>query len=179
MFDRIKKLKFRKYKNCNIIHNVMIDKYSNIGEYTYVGHYSIITKSDIGRYCSIAPFVTIGLGEHDLSLISTSSEFYEDNVYNKLTKDNVVIGNDVWIGTKATILRGVKIGNGAVIGANSVVTRDIPDFAIAVGAPARVIKYRFSKDDIEKINKSRWWDNEIDIARNIQKNILNSNYKNI
>lgn len=135
--------------------------------YTYVGHYSISTKSDIGRYYSITVFVTIRLGVHDLSLISTPSEFYEDNVYNKLTKDNVVIGNDVWIGTKAKILREVKIGNGAVIGANSVVTRYIPDFEIVVGAPARVIKYRFSKDDIEKINKSGWYDNEIDIARNI------------
>lgn len=168
MFDRIRGLKYRRYKNCNIIHNAMIDKYSEIGEYTYIGHYSIITKSKIGRYCSIAPFVTIGLGEHDLKMISTSSEFYEGNVYSKLTEKEVIIGNDVWIGAKATILRGVKIGNGAVIGANSVVTRDIPDFAIAVGSPARIINYRFTNNEINKINLSEWWNEDITLAKDIQ-----------
>lgn len=175
MFNRLKQLKYRRYKNSKIIPSASIDKFTKIGENTYVGDYSIITKSIIGRYCSIGPYVTIGLGEHDIYKISTSSDFYEENVFEELTKDKVVIGNDVWIGTKATILRGVSIGNGAVIGANSVVTKNVPDYAVVVGCPARIIKYRFSEEKINTINNSQWWKYDLETAKQIH-NKINSNY---
>lgn len=72
----------------------------------------------------------------------------------------MIIGNDVWIGVGSIIRRGVTIGNGAVIGANSFVNKDVPPYAFAVGSPARVIKYRFKKEMIEKIEESCWWQYE-------------------
>lgn len=70
---------------------------------------------------------------------------------------NQKIGNDVWIGRDVTILPSVNIGDGAVIGTGAVVNRDIPPYAIAVGVPAKVIKYRFTPDEIEKLLKIKWW----------------------
>ena len=69
----------------------------------------------------------------------------------------IIIGNDVWIGAHATIMGGVKIGNGAVIGAGAVVAKDVPPYAIVLGNPARVIKYRFDEATIEWLQKLRWW----------------------
>ena len=140
-----------------VLESSIIDKNSEIGNYSFISSNVIITKSKIGNYCSIAPCAKIGLGEHDYHNISTSVRFIE-NPYQELTKKECKLGNDVWVGTNAVILRGVTIGDGAVIGANAVVTKDIPPFAIAVGAPTRILKYRFSEDKINKIIASKWWD---------------------
>lgn len=145
--------------------NSIISGDSKIGNYTYIGYNTSISKSNVGNYCSIANNVSIGNGDHDPSKIATSSLFYF-HPYKKLTLESCTIGNDVWIGVDAIIKRGVKIGNGVIIGANSFVNTDIPDFAIAVGSPARVLKYRFSKQKIEAINRSQWWDYELQEARN-------------
>lgn len=144
--------------------NSMIDDNTVIGEHTFVGKNCNITKAVIGRYCSIANNVSIGQGEHDLERISTSSLFYS-NGYETLTKQPCNIGNDVWIGTDSIILRGVQVSDGAVIGANSVVTKDIPRFAIAVGSPAKVIRYRFEPEMIDKVINSKWWDKELGGAK--------------
>src|SRR5690349_1524407 len=88
-----------------------------IGRNTYIGFNCTITRAVIGRYCSIANNVSIGVGEHDLSRISTSSLFYDDP-YKVLTEGECSLGNDVWIGTNSVVRRGVVIGDGAVIGAN-------------------------------------------------------------
>ncbi|WP_152184256.1 CatB-related O-acetyltransferase [Sulfurimonas indica] len=153
-----KNISFRADLDDNVVIGEMttIDMHTRIKAYTYIGRNCNITKSQIGRYCSIANNVSIGQGEHDLTKISTSSLFY-DNAYDMLTIKECVIENDVWIGTDSVILRGVKVGNGAVIGANSVVTKDIPPYAIAVGSPARVIRYRFPEDKIQQLIKSKWW----------------------
>ncbi|MGX9519172.1 CatB-related O-acetyltransferase [Vibrio mediterranei] len=143
-----------------------IDKFSTIGSYTYIGRSCTISKANIGNYCSIANNVSIGQGEHSLEKISTSSIFYKD-AYNVLTANECTISHDVWIGVDAIILRGVMIGTGAVIGANSVVTKDVPPFAVVVGSPAKIIKYRFKEEKIETILKSRWWDAAPDIATKI------------
>ena len=78
--------------------------------------------------------------------------------WNEINPKKTHIGNDVWIGRNVIITNGASIGNGAIIGAGSVVTKDIPDYAIAVGNPARVIRYRFTPEQIEQLNKIKWWD---------------------
>ena len=84
------------------------------------------------------------------------------------TKGDVVIGNDVWIGFGATILSGVTIGDGAAIGACSVVTRDVPPYAIAAGNPVQVIRYRFDEETIQKLLQIKWWDwSEEKVTENI------------
>jgi len=143
---------------------VFIDINTSLGKYNFIAENTIITKSKIGSYCSIAPYVKIGLGEHDYKKVSSSVRFIKDS-YSVLTQSDCVIGNDVWIGTNAVVLRGVNIGDGAVIGANAVVTKDIPPFAIAVGVPAKVIKYRFSKEKIKQIIESKWWNYDIEEAK--------------
>jgi virginiamycin A acetyltransferase len=155
----------RRYKNVKIMEDVSIDAYCSVGEYTFIGSNSIITKSKIGRYCSIAPNVSIGLGEHIIDRVSTSSIFYGKESYNILTKGNLEIGNDVWIGTKAIILRGVKIGDGAIIGGGAVVTKDVPPFAIVAGSPAKLIKFRFSSEKISKILEVKWWEKDLEEAK--------------
>lgn len=152
--------------NIEIREGTYIDGSSVVGSYTYVGRNCAITKSSIGRYCSIANNVSIGQGEHELDRISTSSIFY-DASYEMLTNKECNIGDDVWIGVDAIILCGVSIGIGAVIGANSVVTKDVPPFAIVVGSPARIIKYRFDTDKADSILNSQWWDNPPEKAKSI------------
>lgn len=78
-------------------------------------------------------------------------------------KGDTVIGNDVWIGQNATFMPGVKVGDGAIIGTNAVVAKDIPSYSIAVGNPARVVKMRFDEKTIEKLLKIRWWDLPIEV----------------
>jgi virginiamycin A acetyltransferase len=157
----------------------VIMPYSNVssdsilGDYTYVGYNCNITKAVIGRYCSIANNVTIGAGEHLIYDISTSSLFYQ-NAYNTLTKDSCVIQNDVWIGVNSVIRRGVTIGNGAIIGANTFVNKDVPAYAIVVGNPAKILKYRFEEGKINFLIQSKWWDLNIEEAKEFI-NKLNEN----
>jgi acetyltransferase-like isoleucine patch superfamily enzyme len=147
-----------------ILKGVSIDSESEVGSYTYIGCNTHITKSMIGRYCSIANNVSIGQGEHLLDNISTSSKFYR-NPWEILTKDNCEISSDVWIGVDAVILRGVKIGIGAVVAANAVVTKDVPPFAIVGGVPARLIRYRFSEEQQLLILNSHWWKEDFILAK--------------
>ena len=139
---------------------------SNIDSYSYVGPRSEIICTDIGKFCSIADNCSIGLPAHSIKNISTSpifttqkngtgSSWISSSTFQEY--DRVIIGNDVWIGTKVIIMGGVRIGDGAIIGAGSIVTKDIPDYAIAVGAPAKVIKYRFDRPIIEKLIEMEWW----------------------
>ena len=155
--------------NIEIRENTYIDNNSRIASYTYIGYNCFITKSQIGRYTSIANNVSIGMGEHKLDRISTSSLFYE-NPYETLTEKECIVGNDVWIGVDSIIRRGVKIGDGSVIGANSVVTKDVPDFAVVAGVPAKVLKYRFEENVQKLIKDSKWWLLELEEAKKVLKN---------
>lgn len=117
----------------------------------------------VGKYCSIANGVHIFLGgDHRPDWVTT----YPFSVFLKeaqeipghpRTKGNVIIGNDVWIANGATIMSGVTIGDGAVIGAKAVVAKDVPPYAIVVGNPAKVVKYRFNPQQIEKLLAIAWW----------------------
>jgi len=139
---------------------------TEIDSYTFIGFNSLISKTQIGRYNSIASNVNIGHGEHPLDLVSTSG-FFIENTYDELTGKNCVIESDVWLGAGSIIRRGVTVGVGSVVGANSFVNKDVPPYAIVVGSPAKIIRYRFAQDQIERLLKSTWWKHELDDARKL------------
>jgi len=156
----------KQVRNIQIMSGTQISADCQIGDYTYIGFNCFITRCNIGRYCSIANCVKIGQGEHDINHISTSTLFVQ-NPYQALTSAHCIIGNDVWIGVDSIIRRGVTIGDGAVIGANSFVNTDIPDYAIVAGSPARIVKYRFPPEIAAMIKASNWWNYDLQAASKI------------
>jgi len=137
---------------------------SVLDEYSYISQFSIVNKTVIGKFCSIGPGCYIGLWEHNTEVSTHSFYLYEHSGnfvkgYRNYDKDEITtyIGNDVWIGANAVILKGIKIGDGAIIGASSVVTKNVPPYAIVVGNPAKIIKYRYSQDDIYWLLRIKWW----------------------
>lgn len=148
---------------------------SMIGDYSYVGRHSRIVYADIGKFCSIAGEVLLGMGTHTLNNLSTSPIFTEIKngtgyKWADLTEikpfRRVKVGNDVWIGTRAMIMGGVTIGDGAVIGAGAIVTKDVPPYAVVAGVPAKIIRNRFLEEEISMIKAQPWWDMPEDFLRN-------------
>lgn len=163
--------------------DIFVDKKFIIGDYTY-GKPLVIFENDesnliIGKFCSISENVTIFLGgNHRTDWISTYpfnvlTEYFPEGkniLGHPATKGNVIIGNDVWIGRNVTILSGIKIGNGAVIATGSVVTKNVGDYEIWGGNPAKLLKKRFDEELIKKLQATNWWDWEIEkIKTNIDK----------
>lgn len=150
----------------------------NIGFMSYFGNNCVFVNSSIGKYCSIASDCKIIAGNHPTSeFVTTHPAFYSKNrtagrCYVSTNKFDefkfadkkrtmfVIIGNDVWIASGSKILAGVSIGDGAIIAAGSMVTHDVPPYAIVGGIPAKIIKYRFHDGDIKWLLSFKWWNKD-------------------
>jgi acetyltransferase-like isoleucine patch superfamily enzyme len=154
-----------------------------VGDYTYFDRHislALFTPDDrikIGKFCSLAKDVVIFGGGNHITTRATTFPFKwlsaevepEERYTDAASKGTTMIGHDVWVGYGATIMSGVKIGNGAVIGAQAVVAKDIPAYAIVVGNPAKVIRYRFKPETIERLLELAWWEWEpAKIAANLE-----------
>jgi acetyltransferase-like isoleucine patch superfamily enzyme len=137
---------------------------SELGAYSYLSQNTLVNKTIIGKFCSIGHGSYIGLWEHNTAVSTHSFYLYETSGgFVKGFRDyekcaiTTHVGNDVWIGANSVVLKGRTIGDGAIVGAGSIVTRDVPPYAIVAGNPARLIKYRFSPDDIAFLTHLQWW----------------------
>lgn len=139
-----------------VLADVKIDSDSSVDDHSYIIS-GLVKNTKIGKYCSIAANVTIGADRHPTDWLSTHHFQYNDTDNFKSLKITT-IGNDVWIGANAVIMTGVNIGDGAIIGSSAVVTKDVPPYAIVVGIPAKIIRYRFNPDIINKLLELKWWD---------------------
>ncbi|MCD7771218.1 MAG: CatB-related O-acetyltransferase [Oscillospiraceae bacterium] len=151
-----------------------------MGMYSYVAGECFFSHTRIGRFCSIGSNVRIATGAHPTSsFVSTHPVFYdvdtavgkgfvknnkfEEYKYTDKSKKVLLdIGNDVWVASNALFVDGITVGDGAVIAAGSIVTHDVPPYAVVAGVPARVIKYRFTDDDIDFLQKLKWWDQPLE-----------------
>ena len=148
-----------------LFENVVLIK-SSLGCHTYIQTGSRIINTTIGKFCSIAPNVTIGPGIHKINSVSTHPSFFLKHtplIKTFVDKDlfestrKTTIGHDVWIGEKVVILDGVNIGTGAIVAAGAIVTKDVSPYAVVGGVPAKHIKYRFESEAIDLLLKSEWW----------------------
>lgn len=166
----IKKLRLRAVKSSQVDRTSKLESgtlfyYSNMDRHSFCGYDCEIAYADIGSFTSIANEVVIGGGRHPLEWVGMSPVFYQgrDSVKAKFATHSrepvprTRIGHDVWIGRSAILLAGVGIGDGAVVGAGSVVTQPVPPYAIVAGNPARLIRYRFDETVIERLLKVQWW----------------------
>lgn len=144
---------------------------SSMGAYSYVVNDSSIMWSEIGKFCSIAAQTRLNPGNHPLDRVALHHFTYRSKGYQLADEDDhgffawrrshqVVLGHDVWIGHGAVVLPGVRIGTGAAIGAGAVVSKEIPPFGVAVGVPARVIRFRFAENLREQLLAVAWWDSD-------------------
>lgn len=152
------------------IYNDFIQDPAGFEKNNVLYHYSIHREQlVIGKFCSIAcgAKFLFNCANHALNSLSTYTFplFYQEWGLDKENitqawnnKGDIVLGNDVWIGFEAVILAGVTIGNGAIVGARAVVTKDVPPYTIVGGVPAKSIRKRFSQEVITRLEKLRWWD---------------------
>lgn len=158
----------------------------NLGVFSYISNTSSLSEIVIGKFCSIGSNVQNRLGNHPTKIfVSTHPAFYSascptrsfsnEELFDEYGED-IVVGNDVWIGADSLLMDGINIGNGSVIAARSVVTKDVPPYAIIAGVPAKIIRFRFSEEQIKALEAIKWWDwdltrieQSVDALRNIDK----------
>lgn len=149
---------------------------SSLGSFSYVCGKTLITKTSLGKFCSIGPNCMFGWGIHpSRNFVSTHPIFYSTKKQAGITfadqdyieeRKLITVGNDVWIGANVIVLDGVTIGNGAIVATGAVVTKDVPAYAIYGGVPAKLIRYRFEQEVIERLMDFEWWDKEQEWLKN-------------
>jgi len=157
---------------------------SSLGDFSYIGANSFIQNATIGKFTCIGPNVSIGLGNHPTKIfISIHPIFYsksaqaggvtfaDDQYFDEYSSTN--IGHDVWIGAGVIIPGGITIGNGSVVASGSVVTKHIPPYAIVGGVPAKIIKFRFTEQEITNLENWKWWDKETSYLKKNYKSMHN------
>ena len=142
---------------------------AHLGRHSYVSG-AFVGNAKIGNFCSIGVGAKVGgLGLHPSHMLSTHPIFYspyqqtgisfsKKNVFEEIKRTTV--GHDVWIGANAIIMDGLTLGNGVIVAAGAVVTKDVSDYAIVGGVPAKLIRHRFSPEDIDLLHQCRWWDKD-------------------
>lgn len=161
--------------------NIFLGRFSSISGPGTVLH-SVKNSIKIGAFSSIAQNVSIQEFNHDYRKPTSYAINY--NMYNGkfhedvASKGDIIIEEDVWVGSNVVILSGVKIGRGSVVGAGSVVTKDVPRYSIIFGNPAKIYRKRFSEEIIELLEKSNWWNWDIDKIKD-NKVFFNSNLCNM
>lgn len=188
-YTRILCFKIKKKKD-NKTNALKVPHIQNCGRCTYyASNLSVANprQTVIGNFCSIGENVHLGHGEHPKNFLSTSPYFYYDSLkwkkpqtksYNNFWYyEPVVIGHYVWIGDNVFVKNGIKIGNGAIVGACSVVTHDVPPYAIVAGVPARIIRYRFDEKTIKELLKLPWWNLPDEIIKQIPYDDINAAIK--
>ncbi|MGS2716630.1 DapH/DapD/GlmU-related protein [Eionea flava] len=141
---------------------------STLDDYSYLSSDCDVINTRIGKFCSIASHVRINPGNHPLPRVALHHFTYrasrygfgedEPSFFQWRASQPVSIGHDVWLGHGVVILPGITIGNGAAIGAGTIVTKDVPAYSIVVGNPGKVLRFRFSDDEIAGLEKLAWWD---------------------
>lgn len=155
-------------KRCELLRNTRME-YASLGDYSYLGEHCEVADARIGKFCAIANMVRIGAPNHPMDRPSQHRftyvpEYYEETArrdagfFAQRRADQVIVGNDVWIGHAAILLPGVTIGDGAVIAAGAVVSKDVAPYSIVGGVPAKLIRERFSRDIAAKLAAIAWWD---------------------
>jgi phosphonate metabolism protein (transferase hexapeptide repeat family) len=142
---------------------------STLGDYSYTDRFADIAYSTLGKFVNVAAFSRINPSEHPYHRASLHHFMYrsgyywpdeqdEDAIFDWRRSRPVKVGHDTWIGHGAVILKGVTIGDGAIVGAKSVVTKDVPAYAIVGGNPAQLIKWRHPQSVIDRLQNLAWWD---------------------
>lgn len=164
--SRLRNVTFEDYNEIGIYNFI---ENSHFGSYSYTGQFCFIQNTILGKFVNIAAEVRIGPTNHPMERASLHHFTYRGRMYGFDENDDAeffkaresrttYIGHDTWMGHGAIILPGVKVGNGSVIGSGAIVTKDVPPYAIVVGVPAKIIRYRFSQDVIDKLEEIKWWD---------------------
>lgn len=162
-----------------VVGNAVIKHGCNIGNYTFINSgTTLFPNTKMGKFCSIGKNCELGAFDHPTTWLSSSAiqynlklhfpDYIDDFEQKKIIRPTeTIFGNDVWVGSLAIVKRGLNIGNGAIIAGGSVVVKDVPPYAIVGGVPAKVLKYRFDEETINRLESIKWWDMPIGSLKKI------------